>query len=69
MAPKMTESEFTDTMWNQYPSTLWKSDCILGDFVSLDQLRNRGFEDTQSKRDFFAEMLDPMKPEGNFLQI
>ena len=59
MAPKMTDAECIDKLWDG---------CILIDVLSLDKLRNHGLKYTKSKRDFPAGILH-LNAEGNFLQI
>ena len=55
-------------MWDRHFSKLMESSCILSDVLSLDQLRNHVFEDTQGKRDLPAGMLHQMQVKGNLLQ-
>ena len=60
---------FTVRQTIQYSSKLLKSGCILCHVLSLDQLRNHGFENTQRKRSLLAGRFYQMKAEGNFLLI
>ena len=57
-----------DQMWDQYSAQVWKSSCILGDIVALEQWSNHEFTCTRNKRDL-AGMFSPMNAEGNFLQV
>ena len=69
MAQMMTEAECIGKMWINPLQNDWHQVCILSDLVTLDQLRNHDFENTQCKSDFPAGMLHQMDAEGNLLQI
>ena len=68
MSQVLTQADCVDQMWDQYSSQVWKSSCILGDIVALEQWSNHEFTCTRNKRDF-AGMLSAMNAEGNFLQV
>ena len=68
MSQVLTQADCVDQMWDQYSSQVWKSSCILGDIVALEQWSNHEFTGTRNKRDF-AGMLSAMNAEGNFLQV
>ena len=63
MSPMMTQARYVDQMWDQDCAKVLKSDCILGDIVTLEQLSSHEFAGTQDKRELLAGMLSAMNAE------
>ena len=66
MSSMMTQARYVDQMWDQDSVKVLKSDCILGDIVTLEQLTSHEFAGTQDKRELLAGMLSAVNAEVVF---
>ena len=63
MSPMMTQARYVDQMWDQDSAKVLKSDCILGDIVTFEQLTSHEFAGTQDTRELLAGMLSAVNAE------
>ena len=64
MSQVLTQDDCVDQIWDQYSSQVWKSICILGDIVALEQWSNHEFQCTRNKRETLQECSAPWMRRG-----